>query len=270
MSESKKTNKLLFILPVLALFSISVISWTNLNQRNLTENIHQEDTLKVNVIDAVVKPITLASHADDIYSKIGLQQTGLAFPIFEKALTGFINLKTERKLNNDKDILTVIDFSKSSTSKRMWIIDLKNNALLLNTYVAHGRGSGDDMATKFSNIAESHQSSLGFYVTNETYFGKHGLSLRLDGHDKGVNHLARNRAIVIHGASYVSQDFIAKHGRLGRSHGCPAVPTELNKTVIELIKNKTCLFINGESNNYQSVHLDTTKAQQNFYALANS
>ncbi len=268
-SETKKRKALYFILPILVIFSILIISWTNLSHENPAERINKKDTVKTNIISSV-KPATFTDHADNIYYAIGLQQTGLAFSIFEKALTGFINLKSDKRLNNEKDILTVIDFSKSSTSKRMWIIDLKNKSLLLNTYVAHGRGSGDDMATKFSNIAESHQSSLGFYVTNETYVGKHGLSLRLDGYDKDINHMARNRAIVIHGASYVSENFITKHGRLGRSHGCPAVPEELNATVIELIKNKTCLFINGKSENYQSVYLDNARAQQYAYSLASS
>src|SRR5690606_31677873 len=249
------------------LFTLPNISWVS--------SVEKKDTVStiapITDSAAVLAPsIVFSNYVNDVYEAIHLQQAGLALPVFEKALTGFVNLKSNNHLNSNKEILTVVDFTKSSTEKRMWIIDLKNNKILLNTYVAHGRGSGDDMATTFSNISESHQSSLGFYVTNETYQGKHGLSLRLDGHDKGVNHLARNRAIVIHGASYVSEDFIAKHGRLGRSHGCPAVPTELNKTVIELIKNNTCLFINGESNDDQSVHIDTTKAQQNFHALANS
>src|SRR5690606_18825032 len=114
------------------------------------------------------------------------------------------------------------------------------------------------------------QSSLGFYVTNETYQGKHGLSLKLDGFDKDINHLARARAIVVHGADYVSEKFINQHGRLGRSHGCPAVPAELNKIVIDLIKDKTCLFINGNSNNYHSNLLDTSLASEYFNGQSNS
>jgi hypothetical protein len=109
------------------------------------------------------------------------------------------------------------------------------------------------MADQFSNTEESHQSSLGFYITNETYFGKHGLSLKLDGQDSGINDRARNRAIVVHGANYIGEQFIKQTGRLGRSYGCPAVPEELNNTIIELIKDKTCLFINGKSETYQSV-----------------
>ena len=208
--------------------------------------------------------ISFGVYVNEIYETARLANAGLALPVFEKAMTGFVNLKNARVLSNAKDVLTVVDFTRSSKEKRMWIIDLKSKSLLLNTFVAHGQGSGDDMANKFSNVAESHQSSLGFYLTNETYFGKHGLSLRLDGMDKDINSKARNRAIVVHGADYVSQDFINTHGRLGRSFGCPAVPVELNKTVINLIKDKTCLFINGKSSNYNSEWLNQQLATETF------
>jgi hypothetical protein len=255
------------ILAIIVLFTLPNISWVS--------SVDNKDTVSVSVpiadSAAVLAPsIVFSNYVNDIYEAINLQQAGLALPVFEKALTGFVNLKSNHHLNNNKEILTVVDFTKSSKEKRMWIIDLKNNKILLNTYVAHGRGSGDDMATTFSNISESHQSSLGFYVTNETYQGKHGLSLKLDGFDKGINHLARARAIVVHGADYVSEQFISQHGRLGRSHGCPAVPAELNKTVIDLIKDKTCLFINGNSNNYHSNLLDTSLASENFIGQSNS
>lgn len=232
-------------LAIIIVFTVPNLSWTYNSNFTPTPPIDTSSSIKSK--DTLSKSIRIDNYVNKVYTTIGLQQTGLALPVFEKALTGFMKLKSEQHLNSEKEILTVVDFSKSSKEKRMWIIDLKNKSVLLNTYVAHGRGSGDDMATTFSNIAESYQSSLGFYVTNETYQGKHGLSLKLDGLDEGINHLARQRAIVIHGASYVSEDFINKHGRLGRSHGCPAVPVELNKTVINLIKDKTCLYINGNT-----------------------
>lgn len=200
--------------------------------------------------------VSLNNYVNDIYEAAKLNKSNLALPVFEKALTGFLNLKGKRSLNQNKDILTIVDFTKPSTEKRMWIIDIKKNKLLLNTYVAHGQGSGANLANAFSNTAESHQSSLGFYITNETYIGKHGLSLKLDGQDKGSNDKARNRAIVIHGASYVSESFIKQTGRLGRSYGCPAVSEKLNSKIISMIKDKTCLFINGASNTYKSALLD--------------
>lgn len=252
------------ILSALVLFTLPNISWTSVNKSNIQKDtITNVDTLK----SPQEKFITFNNFVNDVYTIAGLQASGLSLPVFEKAMTGFYNLKTNNHLSHTKDILTVVDFTLSSKDKRMWIIDVKNKSILLNTYVAHGQGSGDDMATKFSNIAESHQSSLGFFVTNETYFGKHGLSLKLDGYDKGINNLARNRAIVVHGASYVSESFIKQHGRLGRSYGCPAVPEELNNTVIELIKNKTCLFINGNSQNYQSQLLNKDLLTTNFASI---
>lgn len=196
--------------------------------------------------------IKLINYTQELYETADLKEANLAFPVFEKALIGFLNLKVNQQLNKDKNVLTVVDFTKPSTQKRMWIIDINQKTLLLNTYVAHGQGSGEDLPKVFSNVEESHQSSLGFYVTNETYIGKHGVSLRLDGYDKGINDKARPRDIVVHGASYVSESFIKEHGRLGRSYGCPAVPVELTEKVIDLIKDKTCLFINGNQDNYQS------------------
>jgi hypothetical protein len=142
-----------------------------------------------------------------------------------------------------KDILTLIDFSKSSNTKRLWVIDLTTNEVLFNTLVAHGKNTGEEFANYFSNKAESFQSSLGFYATAEVYIGKHGLSLRLDGLQKGLNDKARERAVVVHGADYVSESFIKNHKRLGRSQGCPALPVEMNKKIINVIKERSCLFI---------------------------
>lgn len=200
----------------------------------------------------------------DIYTNMGLTHTGLALDVFKKALTGYFNLKDSGKLSSQKDILSIVDFTKSSKSERLWIIDLAAQKLLFNTFVAHGQGSGNDLATSFSNLANSHQSSLGFYVTNETYFGKHGLSLRLDGMDKGYNTNARDRAIVVHGAKYVSQSTINQLGRLGRSHGCPALPTALTQPIINTIKDKTVLFINGPESQYSSPYLDTSVAANKY------
>ena len=216
------------------------------------------------------KAILFINYLNKVYEDALLKEANLALPVFEKAIIGFYNLNNNNKLNQDKQIITVIDFTRPSSEKRMWIIDLKTNKLLLNTYVAHGQGSGGNLADSFSNIEESHKSSLGFYVTSETYIGKHGLSLRLDGHDKGINDKARNRAIVVHGASYVSESFIKTTGRLGRSFGCPAVPVELNDKVIRLIKDKTCMFINGNIKSYQSTLLNQEMAYTNFSNIPRS
>ncbi|MBU1371131.1 MAG: murein L,D-transpeptidase catalytic domain family protein [Bacteroidetes bacterium] len=219
--------------------------------------------LKV-IVEKKAEVNDLSSFIQQLYSDSQLASSNLSINVFEKAMIGYLNLKDQNLLSSSKDILTIVDFTKPSTTKRMWIIDLKNKQVLLNTYVAHGQGSGADLATSFSNNAESHQSSLGFYVTSETYFGKHGLSLKLDGLDKGINDEARDRAIVVHGADYVSENFIKQTGRLGRSFGCPAVPASLNTTVINYIKDKTCLFINGKSDTYQSAYLNPQVDISNF------
>ena len=160
---------------------------------------------------------------------------------FSKALEGFYQLKQKGLIQNN--ILTLIDFSLSSNVKRLWVIDMNSNTILFQSLVAHGRNSGEEFATKFSNKASSFQSSLGFYATGEIYKGKHGLSLKLDGLEKGINDNARERAVVIHGADYVSEKFIKQNKRLGRSQGCPAIPEELSKDIINAIKDKSCLFI---------------------------
>lgn len=240
------------------------LMFLNLSWKTSKDTITNSPTNLKDTVTQVTAKISFSDYVNTLYSETDLEKSGLAHSVFEKAMTGFTNMKNQQKLSTEKSIITIVDFTKASTEKRMWIVDLANKKLLLNTYVAHGQGSGANMATSFSNVEESHQSSLGFYIANETYFGKHGLSLKLDGQDKGLNDLARNRAIVVHGASYVSENFIKNTGRLGRSFGCPAVSEELNATVIGLIKGKTCFFINGNSNNYKSSLLATNTIGQNF------
>lgn len=173
-----------------------------------------------------------------------LNANNMALPkqtCFANALKGFYELKEKGLIK--KDILTLIDFSLSSNTKRLWVIDLATNTILYHSLVAHGRNTGDEFANSFSNENSSYKSSLGFYSTGEIYNGKHGASLKLDGLEKGINNNARARGVVMHAADYVSTSFIKNHKRLGRSQGCPALPAELNKEIINLIKNKSCLFI---------------------------
>jgi hypothetical protein len=167
----------------------------------------------------------------------------LSYEVFNKAYQGFINLRNAGKLNTLKEIITICDFSLSSSKARLWIIDLKNKKVLFNTWVAHGRGSGGEYANAFSNNSGSHQSSIGFYVTAETYPGVHGTSLRLLGMDKGYNDAASDRGIVVHGADYVSEKIAKDNDFMGRSWGCPAVPANLSGPIINTIKDGTCLFI---------------------------
>ncbi|HEU4992687.1 MAG TPA: murein L,D-transpeptidase catalytic domain family protein [Luteimonas sp.] len=139
--------------------------------------------------------------------------------------------------------LAVIDYSRPSTARRLWVFDMAGDASLLqHEYVAHGRGSGDNYATSFSNAADSHQTSLGLFRTAETYIGGNGYSLRLDGLEPGVNDNARARAIVMHGAWYVDPALAAKQGRLGRSYGCPALRQQVARVVIDELKDRNLLF----------------------------
>ena len=170
-----------------------------------------------------------------------------AFPMIsadalKAAIMGYSELNNEGKIIK-KDIITVIDFSKPSTEERLFIIDLKDKKIIEKSLCAHGKNSGELFANKFSNAPESNESSLGFYIANETYDGKHGYSLKLDGQEPGINDKARGRGVVMHAADYVSQSFIQATGRLGRSQGCPAVPTNQYEKIIRLIKGGSCLFI---------------------------
>ncbi len=186
-----------------------------------------------------------------LYNSLQLSSLGLSKAAFEYALTGYNALIETGKIQKD-NILTIIDFSLPSSSKRLFVIDLISGQLLFNTFVSHGRGSGTVLATRFSNAFNSFKSSLGFYTTADVYNGKHGYSLRLEGQEAGINDNAYNRGIVIHSAKYVSENFAARKGSIGRSQGCPAIPEALKKPIIETIRNGSCLFVYGPDKNYVS------------------
>ncbi|WP_276135237.1 murein L,D-transpeptidase catalytic domain family protein [Polluticoccus soli] len=196
------------------------------------------------------KAQTIDEYITSVYNAIDFGGKKLAYDVFKKAYTGFLNLRSAGQVS--KNILSIADFSQPSTAHRLWVIDLVSKKLLINDYVAHGQGSGDLYATKFSNQAQSHQSSLGFYITDGTYVGKHGTSLRLRGVDQGYNHSAMSRAVVIHGANYVSNDAVAGMGRLGRSWGCPAVSNSLAPKFISAIKDGSVLFVYAPQKDYLS------------------
>ena len=180
-----------------------------------------------------------------LYNEIGL--TGvMSYELFEKGLNGY------SKIEKQKPIITFIDFSKPSDSERIFVIDIEQKKLLYRTYVSHGKNSGSNYAKYFSNDVGSFKSSLGFYVTNETYYGKNGYSLRLEGLEKGVNDKARERAIVVHGAKYSNPEMISQYNRLGRSLGCPALPTKISQEIIDTIKDGSVLFIFADDGNYLS------------------
>ncbi len=255
---------------LLLVVTLPSISWVSVRKSQLQFFEAPKDSASVKATANYSATQLFDQYVHSSFEKAGLAASGLDSNVFRKALVGYYNLKKTNLVSPIRQILTIIDFSRKSSQKRLWIVDLASNKLLFNTLVAHGQGSGGDMATSFSNLENSHQSSLGFYITSETYFGKHGFSMKLEGMDKGFNTNARDRAVVVHGADYVSQSFINKTGRLGRSHGCPALPVELTKTIINTIKGQTCLFINGPSEKYNSNFLDQNIAVSHFLTSGNT
>jgi len=187
--------------------------------------------------------------AEAIYAEIGLQQYGLSKQAFNYAFKGYSRLVEQNRISNN-EWLTICDFSQSSRNKRLYLVDLTNHKLVMNTYVAHGRNSGGEYASSFSNRPESLKSSLGFYLTQSTYIGGHGLSLKICGLEKGFNDNACSRNIVIHGAAYIENGWLNHSSYMGRSYGCPAVPLSDINTLISIIKNGTCLFIYHPQRDY--------------------
>lgn len=186
-----------------------------------------------------------------LYHNLELDKLGLNRTAYELAVKGWEKLKRSGSVS--KEIVTICDFTKPANERRLFIIDMKEGKLLFNTLVAHGKNTGELFAQSFSNEPSSLKSSLGFYITKETYNGKHGLSLKLAGQEQGINDKAEERAIVMHGADYVADQFASMHGRIGRSFGCPAVPNELTEPIINCVKGGSCLFIFYPDANYLKV-----------------
>lgn len=184
-----------------------------------------------------------------LYNQINLDSLGLSQEAFNYGLQGYTDMVSNGGLKKS-NLLSIVDFSLPSSKKRLFIIDVTTGKLLFNTYVSHGRNSGKEMATEFSNELNSFKSSLGFFVTGNTYKGQHGYSLRLEGMEAGINDNAYNRSIVMHAANYVNEKVVAMKGFLGRSLGCPAVPPSLHKAIINTIKDGSCLFLYSPDSNY--------------------
>jgi L,D-transpeptidase-like protein len=223
-------KKLLLVL-FIGIISFANISWASKN------------TLKYNDSES------FNSYAHNLYNELNLPE--LDFEVFEYALKGYLKILENKPLKNS-NVLTIIDMSKSSKTERLFIIDIKIKKLIHKSVVAHGQKSGLEFANSFSNKINSHKTSLGFYKTDKTYFGKHGLSLRLDGLEFSNNN-ARKRAIVIHSADYASKEFIQNNGRLGRSWGCPSLPKKDYKKIIQKIKDESILFIYYPNQEYLKI-----------------
>jgi hypothetical protein len=198
-------------------------------------------------IPPVAPPATPAS----VYDSLHLADAGLNREAFTCAQKGWQKLVSQGRISNSS-VIAIVDFSQPSSHKRLYIIDMDNYRVLFNTLVAHGRNSGTEWASSFSNEPSSYKSSAGFYVTGNTYTGGNGYSLKLTGVEKGINDNALERAIVVHGADYVSPSAIGTRGYIGRSFGCPAVPREYADGIINTIKNGACLFIYTPGGQYVS------------------
>lgn len=184
------------------------------------------------------------SESEQLYMEMQLEGV-VKYEAFEQALEGY------HQIDHQKGIMTLIDFSKPSTEKRLYVFDMNEQKLLFVSYVSHGKNSGGNFAKYFSNRVGSYKSSLGFYVTENTYMGSNGYSLVLNGLEKGINDRAKERAIVIHGASYSNASMIVSAGRLGRSMGCPALPTQINRPIIDAIKEGSVLYIYADNPEYE-------------------
>lgn len=217
--------------------------FSNAGDKAITQKFQQA----VMIIDSISEETEM----NMIYDSLQLQKRGLKKEAFKYAYTGYKKLIEEGQINKE-GLITICDFSQSSKRKRLYLIDLNEYKVLLNTYVAHGRNSGGEYARKFSNRPESLQSSLGFYKTKRTYYGSHGLALTLTGLEQGFNDKAERRRIVLHGSNYIGDNYRRWGKFMGRSFGCPAVPMKLSKKLINTIKDGSCLFIYHPSKNYLS------------------
>lgn len=194
-----------------------------------------------------------------MYDKIGLAGH-VSYHAFEQAVRGY-----SRITDRTKNVIALIDFSKPSTEERLFVIDMDTHRILHRSHVAHGRNSGDNYATSFSNRPGSHQSSLGFFLTGDTYQGRNGYSMLLHGLEQGINDKARERAVVVHPSAYANPSVAKSAGRLGRSFGCPALPQALSKDIIDTIKGGAVMFIYANDSEYaaNSRYINPVQLTQN-------
>jgi hypothetical protein len=188
--------------------------------------------------------------ADSVYRQAALYTYGLDRMVFFNAYKGYQYLLSQGRLSN-ADILTIADYSQSAKKKRLYVIDMKQGKLLFNTFVSHGKNSGSEYASDFSNSQNSNKSSIGFMITAETYTGTSGYSLKLDGVEEGINNQVRIRNIVMHGSKFVNYERIYERGTIGNSLGCPAIPLSDHRQVIDKIKGGSCLFIYSDEAHYK-------------------
>lgn len=205
------------------------------------------------------------NYIDEFYTSCDLDGK-IDFEAFRYALIGYFNLDCDGKLKRN-DLITIIDYTRSSNEKRLFVIDVVKKELVLSSLVAHGKNTGDEYAKYFSNTARSQKSSIGFFTTAETYDGRHEYSLKIDGLEY-TNSNVRSRGVVFHGADYVDETYTVHSGRIGRSNGCPALPQKDNARIVDTIKGGSCLFIYFPDEKYlkRSSFLNFETAMQQFNA----
>ena len=202
----------------------------------------------------------LEDHILSLYRDCHLEDFNLEYAVFETALIGHYNIIASGK-NLKPELLTIFDLSKPSNERRFYVIDLKERRVRYYTFASHGKNSGSLQAENFSNTPNSKKSSLGFFLTAETYNGKNGRSLRIDGLEPGINDKARERAIVIHPAPYTSTEHIRKYGMVGNSEGCPAIGENVSDEIIDLIRGGSTFFIYAPDSTYLQTSLLLNRQQ---------
>ncbi|MBV9963882.1 MAG: murein L,D-transpeptidase catalytic domain family protein [Parafilimonas sp.] len=229
--------------------AVCIVLFTSMIAVNKTNADYSNVTKKEVTNGEISNSVAVNYWIDSLYNSMNLNATGLSRSVFFTACKGYEYLLSQNKLLK-QGLLTICDYSQSSSKKRLIVLDLNQGKILFNTYVAHGHNSGNDFATTFSNSDDSHKTSLGFMVTAETYNGDNGYSMRLDGMESGFNNNVRARAIVMHGSNYVNSDRAASGVMMGRSFGCPAVPAAEVKNIIDCIKGGSCFFSYYPDKNY--------------------
>jgi hypothetical protein len=248
------------LLLIILLLSISLISNNDGNEKD-----HEVDKRFIGKTRAEIEAELFDSYIEKIYNEVGLEGK-LSFRIFKTSFVGYMNTRNRGLVA--KPIMTIVDFRQPSSEKRFYCLDLDEKKLLHRTYVSHGENTGGDKyVVEFSNEPNSYKSSLGFFKTAETYSGKNGYSLRLDGLDISFNDNARVRNIVVHGAHYVNDKLVKKNGFIGKSQGCPAIPMDIYESVINDIKEGTLLFLYASNREYlsSSSFLDFNRAKSHYF-----
>lgn len=237
----------------------------NLISNNEGDGDHDVDRRFLGKTRAEIEEELFESYMEKVYNEAELEDH-LSYRVFKTAFIGYINMRNKGLVFKSK--MTIVDFRQPSSEKRFYVIDMEDKKLLHRTYVSHGENTGGDKyVVEFSNEPESYKSSLGFYITAETYSGKNGYSCRLDGMDISFNDNARLRNIVVHGAHYVNEKLVEKDGHIGKSQGCPAVPMDVYEDVINDIKDGNLLFIYANNREYlsSSVYLDFNRAKTHYF-----